>query len=128
MKFDETNGALTLLDTIDGCFNDLMIVSNLVINTFTQLLLNTLFVLAESLIFMLVRVKYQRITNFSQNINIVVASMVIPSIICFIAGVFNIIEMSSFTVVLFQLLSPLIAIGAIYKGSNIKDPSIKYTA
>ena len=34
----------------------------------------------------------------------------------------------SFTVVLFQLIAPLIAIGAIYKGSDIKDPNIKYSA
>lgn len=128
LKLDINEGGLKFLDIIDGAFSDMMIISNLLINTGTQLLLNTIFVIVEAAIFLLVRIKYQRVTNFSQNINIVIASMIIPSIISFIAGILNIIEFSSFTVVLFQLLAPLIAIGAIYKGSNIKDPLIKHTA
>lgn len=128
LKLNGKEEAIKLLDVIDGAFSDMMIFSNLAINTGTQLILNIIFVIVEAAIFMLVRIKYQKVTTFSQNINIVIASMVIPSLISFLAGILNIIEFSSFTVVLFQLIAPLIAIGAIYKGSDIKDPNIKYSA
>lgn len=127
LKLLGKEGAIELLDAIDGSFSEMMIFSNIAINTGTQLILNIIFVLVEAAIFMLVRIKYQKVTTFSQNINIVIASMVIPSLISFLAGILNIIEFSSFTVVLFQLFAPLIAIGAIYKGSNITDPNIKFT-
>ena len=105
-----------------------MVFSNVLINTGTQLLMNTIMVLIIGTIFLLIRIKYKRVTTFRNNIAILISSMTIPSIISFIIGILGIIEMNSFGVVLFQLLTPLIAIGAIYLGSNEKDPSIKHVA
>lgn len=127
LKNLEKSEAITLLcDAIDSGFSQYMVFSNVLINTGTQLLMNTIMVLIIGTIFLLIRIKYKRVTTFRNNIAILISSMTIPSIISFIIGILGIIEMNSFGVVLFQLLTPLIAIGAIYLGSNEKDPSIKH--
>ena len=129
LKSMEKFAALTLLlDAIDGAFNQYMVFSNILINTATQLAMNLVMVVIIAAIFLLIRIKYKKVTNYHQNVGILISSMTIPSILSFIIGIIGIIEMNSFGVVLFQLLTPLIAIGAIYLGSGEKDSSIKYTA
>lgn len=129
LKSMEKFAALTLLfDAIDGGFNQYMVFSNILINTLTQLAMNLIMVVIIAAIFLLIRIKYKKVTNYHQNVGILISAMTIPSTISFIIAMIGVIEMNSFGVVLFQLLTPLIAIGAIYLGSGEKDISIKYTA
>ncbi len=129
LKSMEKFAALTLLlDAIDGGFNQYMVFSNILINTLTQLSMNLIMIVIIAAIFLLIRIKYKKVTNYHQNIGILTSAMTIPSILSFIIGIIGMIEINSFGVVLFQLLTPLIAIGAIYLGSGEKDISIKYTA
>lgn len=124
-ELNQAEASTIFLDLIDNSFSKYIIFSSIMINTLTQFALNIILVLSLSVIFMLVRIKYQKVTTFTENINIVVASMTIPTLISFIVSIIGVIELNSFTSVIFQLLTPLIAIGAIYKGSKIKDPVIK---
>lgn len=125
-SMEKSEATIIFFDAIDSCFSEFMVFSNVIVNTLTQLLMNLILILIISAIFLLVRIKYKRVTNYKQNVVILISSMTIPSIISFFIGIIGIIEVNSFGVVLFQLLTPLIAIGAIYKGSNEKDPSVKY--
>lgn len=124
---DKFAGITLLFDAIDSGFNQYMVFSNILINTLTQLAMNLIMVLIIAAIFLLIRIKYKKVTNYHQNVGILISSMTIPSIISFIIGIIGLIEMNSFGVVLFQLLTPLIAIGAVYLGSGEKEVSTKYT-
>ncbi len=110
---------------IDEAFSGPAVFKSTVYFTFVTLVLNLILVLVISAIFLLVRVRYQKVTGFAENIRIVVASMTIPSLIGFFIGLLGIMEVNAFTVVLFQLLTPLIALMAILKGSNVKEVSNK---
>lgn len=110
---------------VDVAFSKYLVFSNIIVNTLTQILLNIILILIISSIFLAIRVKYKKITTFEENTHIVITSMTIPSLLSFIVGIIGIIDLNSFSVVLFQLLTPLIALGAIYKGSGIKSVSTK---
>ena len=125
---DQHEAASIFLSMIDGCFSPYMVLSNVLISTLTQLLLNIILVFMISGIFMLVKVNYQRITNYGENVKIIISSMTIPTLISFVIGIIGIMEITAFSVVLFQLITPLLALGAIYKGSGIKTSSTKYVA
>lgn len=125
-QYDGKDPLDTFLNIVDGAFNKYLVLSNVLVNTLTQLALNTILIFVISLIFLLIRIKYKKVCGFTDNLKIVISSMTIPSIISFVVGMLNIIELNSFTVVLFQFLTPLIAMGAIYKGSGIKVASKKH--
>ena len=125
---NETEAASIFLSMIDSCFSPYMVLSNVLISTLTQLMLNVILVFMISAIFLLVKVNYTRITTYRENINIIVSSMTIPTLISFIIGIIGLMEITAFSVVLFQLITPLIALAAIYKGSGIKQSSTKYVA
>jgi|GEM_PF-988579 hypothetical protein len=127
-NMDKYTALTLLLDAIDGGFNQYMVFSSILINTLTQLFMNLIMIVIIAAIFLLIRIKYKKVTNYRQNIGILISAMTIPSILSFIIGILGVIEINSFGVVLFQLLTPLIAIGAIYLGSGEKDIGIKYTA
>lgn len=127
-SLNQAEAATILFDAIDSCFNSFMIFSNIFINTLTQFALNLIMILLISAIFMLIRIKYEKVVNYTQSLRIFISSMTIPGLISFVVGITGLAELTSFTVVLFQLITPLLALGAIYKGSKIKDPSIKYVA
>ena len=124
----QAEAATILFSTIDSCFNSFMIFSNIFINTLTQFALNLIMIFLISAIFILIRIKYEKVVNYTQALRIFISSMTIPGLISFVVGITGLAELTSFTVVLFQLITPLLALGAIYKGSKIKDPSIKYVA
>jgi len=111
---------------IDSAFNQYGVFYAVVVNTLTQYLMNALLLIILAAIMLLIRVNYKKVTNFSENVNIVIASMTIPTLISFIFGVIGLIELSSLLVVVFQLLTPIIALAAIYKGGKEKEVSVKH--
>ena len=110
---------------IDEAFSGPAIFKSTVYFTFVTLVLNLILVVVLSAIFLLVRVRYQKVTGFSENVRIVIAAMTIPSLVGFLVGLLGLMEVNAFTVVLFQLLTPLIALMAILRGSNVKEVSNK---
>lgn len=110
---------------VDEAFGNFAILRSVILYTGITFGLNILLVFVVSAIFIFVRVRYQRVTSFTDNIKIVIASMMIPSLVGFIVGILEIIEFNAFSVVIFQFMTPLIALVAIYKGAKIKEISNK---
>lgn len=125
---NKSEAAGIFLSMIDNCFSPYMVLANVLISTLIQIFLNVILVFMISGIFLLVKVNYQRITTYKENIKIVISAMTIPTLISFVIGIIGLMEITAFSVVLFQLITPLLALGAIYKGSGIKQSSTKYTA
>lgn len=112
---------------IDQAFSSFAIFKSVILYTGITLVLNLILVLIVSAIFIFVRIRFQRVTTFKQNIRIVIASMTLPSMLGFVIGVLEIIDLNAFSVVIFQLMTPLIALVSIYKGSKIKEISNRDT-
>ncbi|MBU0997516.1 MAG: DUF1189 family protein [Firmicutes bacterium] len=110
---------------IDEAFSNFAILRSVLLYTAITFGLNILLVLVVSAIFIFVRVKFQRVTTFKDNVRIVIASMTIPSMVGFIIGILELIEINAFSVVIFQFMTPLIALASIFKGAKIKDISTK---
>lgn len=106
---------------IDEAFSSYAIFRSVGIYTMITFALNLLLVGVVGLIFIFVRIRFQKVTNFEENIKIIIASMTIPSLISFIIGIVGIIEINAFTSVIFQLLTPIVALFSIYKGANLKE-------
>lgn len=111
---------------IEGAFGGYAQFKSIIYNTGINLVLNIILVFVVSVLFLMIRIKFEKVTNFSENIKIVIASMTIPALIGLIAGLIGIMELSSFTVVIFQFATPIIAYVAIYRGSKLKETSNKY--
>jgi len=105
---------------IDEAFSSFAVFKSTIYFTVITFVLNVILVVVMSAIFIFVRVHYQKVTTFPQNVRIVIASMTIPSLVGFFIGLFGLMEINAFTVVLFQLLTPLIALFSILRGSGIK--------
>jgi len=112
-------------DMIDQAFSSYAIFSSVIYYTAITAFLNLILLLVVSAIFIFVRIRFQKVTSFKDNIKIMIASMTIPSLISFVFGVAGLMEINAFTVVIFQFLTPLIALVAIFKGSKIKEISNK---
>ncbi|PKK96525.1 MAG: hypothetical protein CVV58_05915 [Tenericutes bacterium HGW-Tenericutes-3] len=110
---------------LDEAFSSYAIFVSVVYYTAITAFLNLVLILVVSAIFIFVRIRYQKVTNFKENLKIVIASMTIPSLISFIVGILGVMEINAFTVVIYQFATPLIALVAIYKGSKIKEISNK---
>jgi hypothetical protein len=110
---------------IDEAFSAVAVFKSTILFTAITCILDVILVVVLSAIFLFVRVKYQKVTTFSENVRIVIASMTIPSLVGFFIGLLGLMEVNAFTVVLFQLITPLIAIFAILRGSGIKEASNK---
>ena len=111
---------------IEEAFSPFAIFKSITYNLVINLVLNVLLVVVVSAIFLLFRVRYQKITNFKDNIRIVVASMTIPTFIGFIIGIIGFIELNAFSVVIFQFATPIIGMISIYKGASLKEINNKY--
>lgn len=112
-------------DMIDEAFSSYAIFVSVVYYTAITGFLNLVLVLVVSGIFVFVRIRFQKVTKFTDNLKIVIASMTIPSLVSFIVGIAGVMEINAFTVVIYQFATPLIALIAIYKGSKIKEISNK---
>ncbi|MDD3106682.1 MAG: DUF1189 family protein [Bacilli bacterium] len=123
---DKSEAVNIFFSIVDDAFNPYAVFYSIMANTFIQIGMNILLVLILGLIFLLIRVNYKPVTHFMQNIKIIITSMTIPSLISIVVGIIGVIEVNSFTVVLFQFLTPLIALLAIYKGSNEKEIITKH--
>lgn len=106
---------------IDEAFSSYAIFVSVVYYTAITGFLNLVLVLVVSAIFVFIRIRFQKVTTFTENLKIVIASMTIPSLISFIVGIAGVMEINAFTVVIYQFATPLIALIAIYKGSKIKE-------
>jgi maltodextrin utilization protein YvdJ len=122
---DKSQAVDVFMSMIDGAFSPYAVLYSILVNTMIQFGMNIILLLILAGIFLMIRVNYKPVTNFGENINIIVASMTIPALIGFLVGMLGIIEFNSFTVVLFQFLTPLIAMLAIYKGSGQTEVSTK---
>lgn len=122
---DKSQAVDVFMTMIDEAFSPYVVFYSIMVNTLIQFGMNILLLLILAAIFLMIRVNFKPVTNFSENINIIVASMTIPALISFMVGMLGIIEFNSFTVVLFQFLTPLIAMLAIYKGSGETEVSTK---
>ena len=121
----QSNAVSKFANMIDEAFSSYAIFVSVVYYTAITAFLNLVLVLVVSAIFIFIRVRFQKVTNFSDNLKIVIASMTIPSLISFIVGVLGVMEINAFTVVIYQFATPLIALVAIHKGSKIKEISNK---
>jgi maltodextrin utilization protein YvdJ len=110
---------------IDEAFSSYAIFVSVVYYTGITAFLNLVLILVVSAIFIFVRIRFQKVTKFTDNLKIVIASMTIPSLISFIVGIAGIMEINAFTVVIYQFATPLIALISIFKGSKIKEISNK---
>ncbi len=108
-------------DLVDNAFGAYFVSYFVITNVLINLLMNTILVLLISAIFLFVRINYKKVTTFKENINITVAAMTIPAIFGALVGMTGIMELNSFSVVIFQFATPLIALGAIYKGGKEKE-------
>jgi len=112
---------------IDQAFSSFAIFKSIFLYTGITLLMNLLLVIIVSAIFIFIRIRFQRVTTFNQNLRIVIASMTLPSMLGFVIGILEIVDLTAFSVVIFQLMTPLIAMFSIYKGSKIKEITNKFT-
>lgn len=124
-NMDTTEAKNIFFTMIDNGFSEYAVFYSIFANTIIQFIMNSLLAVILAAIMLLVRINYKRVTSFSQNIKIVISSMTIPAIISFLVGIFGIIELNSFVVVIFQLLTPIIALLTIYKGCSEKENIIK---
>jgi maltodextrin utilization protein YvdJ len=125
VTMDKGEAVNEFFNMVDGAFSEYMIFFSVVVNTGIQYLMNLLFVIVLALILLMVRINYKKVTAFGENINIIIASMVIPSLLSFVIGLTGIYQLSTFTVVTFQLFTPLIALGAIYRGGKEREISVR---
>jgi len=123
---EKTEAVNAFCDFIDQAYNPYTVFYSISVHTLIQFVMNTLLVFVLSLIMLFIRINYKKVTTFGENINIVIAAMTVPSIIAFIVGIIGLIELNSFAVVIFQFLTPIIALLAVYKGSPEKESSTKY--
>ena len=72
-NMDKYTALTLLLDAIDGGFNQYMVFSSILINTLTQLFMNLIMVVIIAAIFLLFRIKYKKVTNYRQNIGILIS-------------------------------------------------------
>jgi maltodextrin utilization protein YvdJ len=112
---------------IEDSFSGYAQFKSIILNTVINFVLNTLLIFVVSAMFLLIRFNYQKVTSFGENLRIMVSSMTIPAMISFVVGLFEFIEATSLTQVIFQFATPIIAYIAIYKGSKNKEVSIKHT-
>lgn len=115
----------------DEVFNPAETLYLILYNLLQTLLLNVIIVLLVSAVFMLVRVKYQRLTNFRQNLCIVTSSFTIPTLLGFFASlcasILNLgVGVGQTMVVVSAFLMPIIALLAVYKGSGNKEVLTKH--
>lgn len=103
---------------IDEAFSAASVLRSVLSYTGITVILNVLLVVVTSAIFLLVRVKDQQITNFRENILIVISSMTVPSLVGFFIGIIGLLEFNAFSVVIFQFATPLIALLAMFRGSS----------
>jgi maltodextrin utilization protein YvdJ len=117
-SMDRVEARDLFFSAIDSTFNKYGVFYSLAVNTGLQYLMNALLVLVLSLLMLLVKINYERITGFSENLKIVIASMTIPSILSFVAALLHYEALNTFFVVIFQFLTPIIAVLTLYKGSK----------
>jgi maltodextrin utilization protein YvdJ len=103
---------------VEQAFSPYAVMRSVVLNLGINLLLNALLVLAVAVIFLLLRVKFQKVTNFGENLRIVLSAMTLPAMIAFVVGVLGVMEVNAFSAVVFQFFSPLIAVVAIFRGAK----------
>ncbi|MBN2876743.1 MAG: DUF1189 family protein [Bacilli bacterium] len=111
---------------IENSFGGYAQFKSIIYNVLINLVLNILLVVIVSFLFIFIRIKYQKVTTFWDNIKIVISSMTIPALLGMIVGILGVMELSAFTVVIFQFATPIIAYVAIYRGSKLKDTNNKY--
>ncbi len=132
VRFSELNltsqaSAVNKLATIiEDSFGGYAQFKSVIYNTGINIVLNLILVSVVSGLFLLIRVKFEKVTNFSENIRIVIASMTLPAIFGMIIGLTGLMELSAFSIVIFQFATPIIAYLAIYKGAKIKQVSTKH--
>lgn len=103
---------------VESAFSPYAIFRSVLTNFGINVFLNALLVLAVATIFLLVRVNYQKITDFRQNLRIILSAMTIPAMIAFGIGLIGVMEVNAFSAVVFQFFSPLIAIVAMFRGAK----------
>ncbi len=106
---------------IEDAFSGFAQFRSIIYNIGINLVLNTIMVSVVSFLFVFIRIRYQKVTTFKDNIKIVIASMTIPSLIGLLFGLIGVMELSAFSVVIFQFATPIIAYFAIYKGASVKE-------
>jgi len=122
----QSNAVDKLASIIEDSFGGYAQFKSIALNVLINLVLEVLLVLTVSFLFIFIRIKYQKVTTFSDNIKIVISSMTMPALVGMIVGFLSVIELSAFTIVIFQFMTPIIAYIAIYRGSKIKEPSNKH--
>jgi len=123
----QSNAVDKFASIIENSFGGYAQFKSIILNIIINFVTNILLVLVVSFLFIFIRIKYQKVTTFSDNIKIVVSSMTLPALVGMAFGFIGIMELSAFTVVIFQFMTPIIAYVAIYRGSKIKESSNKYT-
>lgn len=128
---DQTEARKIFCSIFDQVFNPAETFYLIMFNVIQTLLLNIIMVLLVSAVFLCVRVKYQKLTNFKQNICIVVASLTIPTLLGFagaiFASIFNLgTGVGQTMVVVSSFLMPIIALLAVFKGSGNKEVLTKH--
>ncbi len=123
----QSNAVDKLSTIIEDSFGGYALFKSVIYNTAINFLLNFIMVFTVSFLFLFIRIRYQKVTDFGENLRIIIASMTIPAMIGMAVGLTGVIELSSLSVVIFQFATPIIAYIAIYKGSKIKEISTKYS-
>ncbi|NLD25849.1 MAG: DUF1189 family protein, partial [Acholeplasmataceae bacterium] len=124
-NMDRGEAASEFFDLIDSAFNKYAVFYSVISYTLIQYAMNSFLVIVLALIMLLIKIKFEKVTTFSENIKIVIVSMTIPSIIAFIASLLNFRALNPFFAVIFQFLTPIIAILSLYKGRITKEKSPK---
>ncbi|XMB71556.1 DUF1189 family protein [Mycoplasmatota bacterium WC30] len=114
-----------LATIIEDSFGGYAQFKSVIYNTGINLVLNLILITVVAALFLLIRIKFEKVTNFGENIRIVIASMTLPAIFGMIIGLTGLIELSAFSIVIFQFATPIIAYIAIYKGAKAKQASRK---
>lgn len=123
----QANAVEKFCSVIEDSFGGYAQFKSIIYNTAINLLLNVIMIFTVSLLFLFIRIRYQKVTNYKENVYIVIASMTIPAMLGMIIGLTGVMELSAFSVVIFQFATPIIAYIAIYRGSKIKEINNKYS-
>ncbi len=122
----QSNAVDKFASIIENSFSGYAQFKSIILNIVINLVMNILLVLVVSFLFIFIRIKFQKVTTFSDNIKIVISSMTLPALVGMAFGFIGVMELSAFTVVIFQFMTPIIAYVAIYQGSKGKPISGKY--
>lgn len=115
---NQTDIALEFVNGVSQIFSPYFIAQGVMITLVGNFLLNILLLFIISAILLLIRVNYKKVATYTEYLKIYIASFTIPVIVGVALSLISYKYLSSFSQVIIQWGTPLMAVGAIFIGSK----------